>query len=293
MLIEPAFAKLNLALDITGKRADGYHLLRMVNVSVSLCDTLAFERASGGLQVHCAQSRTLSGNPAAPEGKDNLVYRAAQAFFELTDEPDRNVTILVKKHIPSQAGMGGGSADAAAALRGLCRLYRHSLPAETLYKMAETLGADVPFCVQGGTALAEGIGEVLTPLESLPPCWFVIVKPPVGVNTAQAYRRADETSALPALYTPGVLAALQMNSLQELGKAFGNAFEAVVNLSQIQNLKQQFRRAGALGACMTGSGSAVFGLFDTKEKAEAAFQTLRQNCPCSFLCTPQKQLSLF
>lgn len=293
MLIEPAFAKLNLALDITGKRADGYHLLRMVNISVSLCDTLVFERASGGLQVHCAQSRTLSGNPAAPEGKDNLVYRAAQAFFELTDEPDRNVTILVEKHIPSQAGMGGGSADAAAALRGLCRLYQHSLPAERLYKMAETLGADVPFCVQGGTALAEGIGEILTPLESLPSCWFVIVKPPVGVNTAQAYRRADETSALPALYTPGVLAALQTHSLTALGTAFGNAFEAVVDLPQIKDIKQQLRQAGALGACMTGSGSAVFGLFDTEETAAAAAAALQQTYPCSFLCTPQKQLSLF
>lgn len=290
LLIEPAFAKLNLALDITGKRTDGYHLLRMVNVSVSLCDMLAFERNPGGLQVHCRQSGMLSNSPAVPEGKDNLIYRAAEAFFKLTGEQDKNVGILVEKQIPSQAGMGGGSADAAATLRGLCRLYDHPLPMETLCRAAKDIGADVPFCVQGGTSLVEGIGEVLKPLEPLQACWFVVCKPPIGVDTAQAYHCADEAEALPKSYTPGVLAALQANDLKALSAALGNAFEVVLNLPQIQGLEQQLLRVGALGACMTGSGSAVFGLFDRQARAEAACIRLRQLCPCTFLCTPQKQI---
>lgn len=289
MLTEPAFAKLNLALDITGKRADGYHLLQMVNVSVSLCDTLTFERASGGLQVHC---RTQPGAAPVPDGPENLVYRAAEAFFALTGEQDRNVRIFVEKHIPSQAGLGGGSADAAAALRGLCRLYTHPLSAQALCRAAEKLGADVPFCVQGGTALAEGIGERLMPLSPLPPCWFVVCKPPVGVDTAQAYRQADEAASLYTPHTPPVLAALREQSLRKLGAALGNTFAAALPLPQVQALEQQLRQAGALGACMTGSGSAVFGLFDRQETAVEASAALGRCCADTFLCVPQSAITL-
>ena len=185
-LREPAYAKVNLSLDVVGRRADGYHLLSMVCQTVSLCDTLTFVRKPGApLSVRVEQA------PEIPSGPENLVYRAAERFFAAAGEDDRGVEITIEKHIPAQAGLGGGSADAAAALRGLCRLYGKRLSKETLDAIALAVGADVPFCLCGGTALAEGIGERLTPLKALPRCLFVVVKPPFGVSTKEAYQKID------------------------------------------------------------------------------------------------------
>ncbi|MCH3971716.1 MAG: 4-(cytidine 5'-diphospho)-2-C-methyl-D-erythritol kinase [Oscillospiraceae bacterium] len=290
-LQEPAFAKLNLSLDITGRRADGYHLLSMVNISVSLHDTLTLTRSPGGLRVHCRQ-QGLPGAPAVPEGPENLAYRAAEAFFRLTGETDRNVCISIQKRIPSEAGMGGGSSDAAAALRGLCRLYGCLLSPEQLCAAAEKIGADVPYCVQGGTKLVEGIGEEINLLPPLPPCWIAVGKPAVGVSTALAYRRADERGTQSCFYTPRVTEALQRADLAAVGASLGNGFEELVSLSEIGVLKDALLHAGALGACMTGSGSAVFGIFADRDSAAAAQVSLQQLCPYAFLCTPQAEENL-
>ncbi|ARP50018.1 MULTISPECIES: 4-(cytidine 5'-diphospho)-2-C-methyl-D-erythritol kinase [Caproicibacterium] len=293
MLQEPAFAKLNLSLDITGRRVDGYHLLSMVNVSISLHDTLSFSRGGEGLQVLCKPDSALSavpGAPNVPEGKDNLVFRAAEVFFQLSGIQDQDVCIAVQKRIPSQAGLGGGSADAAAALRGLCRLYGCAIPAPRLCRAAESIGADVPFCVQGGTARVEGIGEQLTELPALPPCWFVVCKPAAGISTAMAYRRADEDGLPPQRGTPRVEAALRRGSLAAVGQSLCNAFQTLIPLPETADIRARLLRAGALGACMTGSGSAVFGLFCTKPTAQKALEEVQQKYPCAFLCIPQDKL---
>lgn len=286
-LREPAYAKVNLSLDVVGKRADGYHLLSMVCQTVSLCDTLTFTRKPGApLSVRVEQA------PEIPSGPENLVYRAAERFFAAAGEDDRGVEIVIEKRIPAQAGLGGGSADAAAALRGLCRLYEKRLSEETLHVIALAVGADVPFCLCGGTALAEGIGERLTPLEAMPPCVFVVAKPPFGVSTKDAYQKIDEAPASAAAHTPGVLKALAAGDLPALGAQLGNRFSEALSLPQVEALCRCLRDAGALGACMTGSGSAVFGLFspDDSERARAAAKALSAEGCRAFVCTPVERL---
>lgn len=287
-LREPAYAKVNLSLDVVGRRADGYHLLSMVCQTVSLCDTLTFVRKPGApLSVRVEQA------PEIPSGPENLVYRAAERFFAAAGEDDRGVEITIEKHIPAQAGLGGGSADAAAALRGLCRLYGRRLSKETLDSIALAVGADVPFCLCGGTALAEGIGERLTPLKALPRCLFVVVKPPFGVSTKEAYQKIDAAPAAAQPHTPGVLRALQSGSLPALGAQLGNRFSEALSLPQVEALCRRLREAGALGACMTGSGSAVFGLFspDDAERARAAAEVFSAKGCRAFVCTPVERLS--
>jgi 4-diphosphocytidyl-2-C-methyl-D-erythritol kinase len=293
VLTESAFAKLNLSLDITGRRRDGYHLLSMVNVSISLQDMLSFDRMpDGGLQVRCVPDADAPQMPPVPDGKENLVYRAAETFFSLTGETDRNVCMTVHKKIPSQAGLAGGSSDAAAALRGLCRLYGCAVSPKALCRMAETIGADVPFCVQGGTVLVKGIGEILTPLAPIPACWFVVCKPPIHVRTAEAYHQLDAAQEVIPQFTPGVLKALQQKSLPMLGCAFGNAFAVALPLPEVKAIQKRMLQAGALGACMTGSGSAVFGLFDEKKAAETVYEKLRKEYPCTYLCQPTEAIQL-
>lgn len=279
--VETARAKLNLSLDVTGRRADGYHLLSMVCQTVTLADTLRFARGPGGLRVAC------TGAPEVPDGPENLVYRAAEAFFSATGERDRNVAITVEKRIPSQAGLGGGSADAAAALRGLCRLYGHPLAMERLCALAARVGADVPFCVQGGTALAQGVGERLTPLRPMPRCGIVICKPPVGISTPDAYRKIDSSPCPQTRYTPGVLQALENGSLEALAAALGNCFADVLRVPAVDALAARLREAGALGACMTGSGSAVFGLFPHAADARRAAGALAGAGTLAFACAPE------
>lgn len=276
---EIACAKLNLSLDVTGRRADGYHLLSMVCQTVTLADTLAFERRPGGLRVTCP------GAQGIPDGPENLVYQAAEAFFREIGETNRNVNIIVTKRIPSQAGLGGGSADAAAALRGLCRLYHRPLSYERLCALALGIGADVPFCIHGGTTLAEGIGERLTPLPNMPACAIVLCKPKVGISTVEAYRRIDEAEAMPGVqYTPGVVRALESGRLDALAASLGNRFADALHVPEVDALQRELRAAGALGACMTGSGSAVFGLFREERFARRAAALLAHNSTQTFVC---------
>lgn len=275
-----AHAKINLTLDITGKRADGYHLLRMAMQSVSLCDTLTLSRAqSGGIRLACRDKEV-------PMGSENTVFRAAERFFRYCGLNGQNVRIELQKTIPSQAGLGGASADAAAALRALNLLFETGLTLEELCGIGLEVGADVPFCLLGGTLLAEGIGERLAPLPPLPDCWIVLCKPNVSVCTKEAFALADGGEIPYEPHTDRMAAALKTGKLEAVCGALGNHFEAVLRLPEIESLKREMKALGAMGASMTGSGSVVFGLFQQEAGAQNCKGELLKTYREIFVCRP-------
>lgn len=277
-----AYAKINLTLDITGRREDGYHLLRMVMQSVSLCDRLTLNEGDRGIRILC-------GRADVPCDESNTAYKAAAAFFAFSGtEP--HIAIEIEKNIPSQAGLGGGSADAAAVLHALNKMYRTGYSKQTLCEIGVRVGADVPFCVLGGTALAEGIGEKLTALPPLPCCFLVICKPPVGVDTKNAYALADSAGTA-GMHTDAVLRAVRSGDLHAVSEHLGNDFERVIQLDDVTRIKQLMKSTGALGACMTGSGSAVYGIFEKEAVARACRSTLAQSFSEVFLCEPVNDVS--
>ncbi|QEY34247.1 4-(cytidine 5'-diphospho)-2-C-methyl-D-erythritol kinase [Caproiciproducens galactitolivorans] len=279
-----AYAKINLALDITGKREDGYHLLRMVMQSVSLYDEVEIRTGEAGLRVVCSHR-------SVPCDESNAVYKAAAAFFKHTGlEPD--VAIRIHKTIPSQAGLGGASADAAAVLRLLNTLKGTALSKETLCALGLQVGADVPFCIAGGTALAEGIGEKLTPLTPLPSCRIVICKPAVSVDTTRAYALADAAAKTGSGYCDAVLDAVRASDIRAVAASLGNEFEQVMHLAEVKHIKDAMRDLGALGACMTGSGSAVFGIFTDLQDAARCRAKLQEYYSEVFLCEPVHEITL-
>ena len=251
-----AYAKLNLTLGVLARRADGYHSLDTLMQSVSLYDTVSAERA-GDILVTAVGMRLPY---------DNTVRRAAERYCALVGG---GAHIRVIKRLPSRAGMGGGSADAAAALRCLDALYGR-LDEETIGRIALSVGADVPFCLHGGLCRAQGIGEALTPLAAAKKMYFVVAKPARGVSTRALFSALTLPRALPD--TGAAMAALARGDLPALGKLLTNALQppAAALVPEIGAIREALLSAGALGASMTGSGSAVFGLFDTREKAEAA-----------------------
>lgn len=275
-----ANAKINLSLEILGRREDGYHELNMVMASVSLCDWLEAEPAPPGISLSCS-------DPSVPCGPQNTVYRAAALFLESSGLAAKTgVRLFLEKAIPSQAGLGGGSADAAATLCALNALFHYPVSREDLLRIGLKVGADVPFCLTGGVCLAQGVGERLTRVQGLMPCAVVICKPPISVSTPEAFRRADSRAGAKSRFTDEVLHALEAGSLSALGKAIGNDFEEVMALPETAAVRYALLEAGAAGACMTGSGSAVFGLFASSAQAEACVQDLKRTWPQTFLCFP-------
>lgn len=274
-----ACAKLNLFLDIAGKRGDGYHLIKSVMQSVDIFDRVKVAKADG-ISVKCSESSL--------DGENNLAYKAAALFFEQTGIRG-GAEIYIEKRIPMQAGMAGGSADAAAVLRGLNAIYEANLSDEELCAMGAKLGADVPFSLCGGTMLCEGIGEALSPLPELPDCAFVIVKPEIGMSTAESYRIYDEHTA--AGFEHGdfsaMSTALEAADISTVGKALYNALECTVPESVLK-IKSALLGAGALGALMTGSGTAVFGIFESIEKAAEASTALSADYDNIFIARPAK-----
>lgn len=275
-----AAAKLNLTLDITGRRSDGYHLLDMIMQTVSVYDTLLLEPTQQpSIQLSCDRA-------GIPCGESNTVQKAANLFYQAAGIKNKGIHIRMLKRIPDQAGMGGGSADAAAVLRAMNRFYQTSFSMEELCKIGLQVGADVPFCLRGGTLRAQGIGEILTPVPTMPGCCFVVCKPQISVSTAQAFARADQEGAAFPKYTPNMLGALKTGSLRQIASSMGNSFEYALELPEIQQLKQSLLSLGALGACMTGSGSAVFGIFSSRSQAELCRKELRKKYNQVFLCEP-------
>ena len=272
--VEKAYAKVNLTLAVGEKRPDGYHEVVSVMQRVSLCDTLTAEQTREGITLTCS-------DPALPSGEENLAHRAASLFFRETGIAG-GAALTLEKRIPSQAGLGGGSSDAASALLALRKLYAPALPDTELETMAAALGSDVPFFIRGGTQLATGRGEVLSPLPPLTDGWFVIVKPTESFSTAAMYRRLDN---LPPACTPP-LPPLQ-GGLPALAAGLFNRFEAAIPAgSAVWDIKAQLAAYGALASLLSGSGSAVFGLFDTETAARAAIEALRPAWPEIFLARP-------
>ena len=275
-----ANAKINLTLDITGKRDDGYHKLETIMQSVSLADEVEISLISGGgILLTC-------DNPRLPQGIDNLAFRAAEHFLAANHIKNPGLRINIKKRIPVQAGLAGGSADAAAVLAGLDALLGAHTSAQALAGIALGLGVDVPFCCQGGTMLASGIGEKLAPLPMLPDCFIVIAKPRESVSTAAAYAAFDRLGDVARPCTRQVCDAIECGSITDVAGGLCNVFEAVTRLPVISLIKDEMRGFGALGACMSGSGSAVFGLFDDPSKAEMCVNGLCCKYQGAFLCHP-------
>ena len=274
-----AYAKLNLTLDILRRREDGYHDMQMVMQAIDLADELDISPAQG----EGAMSTTLS---YLPQDGRNLAQLAAQAFREATGST-LQVDIAIHKHIPVCAGMAGGSSDAAAVLRAMDALTGTGLSPERLAEIGQAVGSDVPYCVMGGTALAEGRGEILTPLPSLPPCHVVVCKPPFPLSTPQLFSRVDVRKIVRRPDTAGLLAALEAGDLAQVARRMYNVFEDVLEprrQQEINAIKAALIDCGALGASMTGSGPTVFGLFDDPQAAQAAFQRLRESYGDVFLC---------
>ena len=272
--VEKAYAKVNLTLAVGEKRPDGYHEVVSVMQRVSLCDTLMAEKTREDITLACS-------DPALPSGEENLAYRAAALFFRETGITG-GAALMLEKRIPSQAGLGGGSSDAASVLLALRKLYAPALSDTALETMAAALGSDVPFFICGGTQLATGRGEVLSPLLPLTDGWFVIVKPAESFSTPAMYRRLDE---LPPACAPS-LPPLQ-SGLPALAAGLFNRFEAAVPAdSAVWDIKARLAAHGALASLLSGSGSAVFGLFDTETAARAAVEALRPAWPEVFLARP-------
>lgn len=275
-----AAAKLNLTLDILGRRPDGYHELDMVMQTVSVYDTLVLTPLEQpGTQLLCDRA-------GIPCGEENTVRKAVRLFYESAGLRGRGLRIQLLKRIPDQAGMGGGSADAAAVLNAMNRIYHTGFTAEQLCRIGLQIGADVPFCLRGGILRAQGVGERLSALPPMPHCCFVVCKPPVGVSTAAAFAKADEQGAAAPRFTPAMVQALHSGNLKKVADCLGNSFAAALPLPQLEELCRSLLSFGALGACMTGSGSAVFGIFAQRVLAELCRERLREKYRNVFVCEP-------
>ena len=274
-------AKINLTLDVVGRRDDGYHLVETVMQAVDLCDRVTVRRTDkpGAVSLLCDDARV-------PDGPDNTAVRAAAAFFAACGLPNPGVEIGLRKRIPLQAGLAGGSADAAGTLVALDRLMDTRMTAAELCAVAETVGADVPFCVLGAAAYAEGIGTILTPLPSLPDCAVVIAKPLDGVSTAEAYRLVDRAALTRRPPTGAAVDAVCAGDLAAVAHGLCNVFEEALALPEVAAIGQVMREHGTLGCRMTGSGSAVFGLFDNEEAARRCAAALRRDYDEVFQCRP-------
>ena len=268
---ERACAKLNLSLDVLGAMDNGYHAMRMVMQSATLCDDVRVElNGSGAISL-----RTNFG--FLPHGEKNIAYQAAQAFFARAGMTGQGAAITLHKRIPVGAGLGGGSTDAAAVLRALNRLTGERFSAAELETLGAALGSDVPFCVRGGAALATGRGEVLEPIAPLPECGIVICKPRFSIRTPELFRRIDTRHSRIRPDTDGLVEAMARGDLSGAARRMFNVFEDVLppKCAEIGVIKHRLLDAGALGAVMTGTGSAVIGLFETLPAAEAAAEELR------------------
>ena len=273
----PAYAKLNLTLDIIRKREDGYHDLQMVMQTVSLHDDVTVTlREDQKIVCRCGD---------IPGDESNLAVRAARAFFAETGLEPCGLSIDIVKRIPAQAGMAGGSADAATTLRALCKLLKKDLAGEALERIALKVGSDVPYCVRGGTALAEGRGERLTTLRSAPAFHAVLCKPNFSISTPMLFSRVRISELWGHPDTPGMLDALHRGDAEGVLSRVENVFEAVLprECAEVFQIKRSLLQRGAEASAMTGSGPTVFGLYRDKEAATAAFDSLRQNYRHTYL----------
>ena len=278
---ETASAKVNLTLAVGEKRPDGYHEVETVMTCAALCDSVILDRNAG------PWDKLVCDPPVTERSGDNLCMKALRVFFEETKPKKDFVTIRLAKRIPTQAGLGGGSSDAAAVLRALRTLYAPDMTDTRLEEIAARLGSDVPFFIRGGTALATGRGEKLEPMPDMPQCWLVIVKPEESHSTAAMYAAIDNAPRRIRSDSQAVLEGLKNGDLTRIAAGMGNDFQQVLpEGSAVPAIVESLRRQGALNAQLTGSGSAVFGLFRRQEDAEKTAGILREDYPQTF-CAPR------
>ncbi|MGN0425674.1 MAG: 4-(cytidine 5'-diphospho)-2-C-methyl-D-erythritol kinase [Acetatifactor sp.] len=277
-----AYAKINLGLDVIGRLSNGYHEVKMIMQSVGICDELTFEKQPAGITV-----TTDSGE--LPTDENNLIYKAAKLLLDTCDVKE-GVRIHLTKRIPIAAGMAGGSTDAAATLKAVNQLFRLDKTKEELMELGVKIGADVPYCILGGTALAEGIGERLTPLPSMPDCYLLVAKPDINVSTKYVYTTLDATPILSHPDIDGMAAAIFAGDLTGITARLGNVLETVTAPAHpiILEIKKKFLELGSDGVLMSGSGPTVFGIFSGKEDAEKAYASMKQSSLAGqvFLTTP-------
>ena len=266
-----ALGKINLGLDVLGKRPDGYHDVRMVMQTIYLYDqiTITKRKESGiGLSTNLFY---------LPVNENNLAYRAAKLLMD-EFEIRSGVDIFLEKHIPVAAGMAGGSSNAAAVLYGINRMFDLGLSMEELMKRGVSLGADVPYCIMRGTVLAEGIGEILTPLPPMPRCQIVVAKPPVSVSTKMVYEKIDSRRIVEHPDIDGIIEGLKEGDVTKIASRMGNVLEQVTveEYPVIDKIKKLMNEGGAKGAMMSGSGPTVFGIFTEKSLAKKAALKIRE-----------------
>lgn len=276
-----AHAKINLYLNILGKRPDGYHDVENIMQSIDLADELTFVPADAGEII-------IESVPKFIPDEENLIWKAAQLLRSEVKASKKGAKINLIKKIPWEAGLAGGSTDAAATLAALNSLWDLNLSLDHLQVLAGNLGADVPFCLRGGTMLAQGRGNQLIPLQALPFCYVVIAKPPFGLATRAVYQQYDQSQKgghLPGV--TGLVKALGKGSLQRICREMVNVFEDVVfpQYPEVQELKQKALAAGACGALLSGSGPSIFALASTGPKAQEIAEALEKICPTVIVST--------
>ena len=281
-LYEGAFAKLNLTLDVLGKRDDGYHDLKSVMQTVSIRDDIEIDVGTG------KPWKLLCNVDGIPTDETNLAWKAAKVYCDAMHKDPDGLEIRITKRIPSGAGMGGGSADAAAVLRALNRHYGNPLSIYALAELGAQVGSDVPFCTVCGTVMAEGRGERLRKLPDMPDCIFVVCKPDFSVSTPELYRKIDTVEIAQRPNHQLMESALLSGDLEKIAHNLCNVFDPVVTQDHLElnYIKSLFHQYGAVGYQMTGSGSAVFAIVSEFEVAAVICNMLKENYPCVFIAKP-------
>lgn len=267
-----ALAKINLGLDVLGKRENGYHDVRMIMQSIYLYDTIRLEKAGTDEGISLCSNLSY-----LPSDGSNIAYKAARLLIDEFGIRE-GVRITLEKHIPVAAGLAGGSSNAAAVLFGMNRMFRLGLSPKELMDRGVKLGADVPYCIMRGTVLAEGIGEELTRLPAMPKCTVLIAKPAVSVSTKMIYEALDAKEIPCHPDIDGIIKGLEEDSLKSVARCMGNVLEDVTipMHPEIDQIKREMLEAGAIGAMMSGSGPTVFGLFENRAAARTAQKNIRE-----------------
>lgn len=265
-----ALGKINLGLDVLGRRENGYHDVRMVMQTLYLYDNVTLvKRSTPGIEIE-------SNLFFLPKDENNIAWKAANLLIEEFGIKD-GVKIILDKHIPVAAGMAGGSSNAAAVLHGMNQMFDLGLSQQELMDRGVKLGADVPYCIMRGTVLAEGIGEKLTPLEPMPKCFILIAKPPISVSTKRVYEKLDSKEIQVHPDIDGILEGLENQDLKKVASSMGNVLEKVTveEYPVIARIKESMLKLGALGAMMSGSGPTVFGIFEDRKTAKEAYAKVK------------------
>jgi 4-diphosphocytidyl-2-C-methyl-D-erythritol kinase len=268
MLVK-AYGKINISLDIVGKREDGYHLLKMIMQNVDLYDSISIEKCNKDINISC-------NKPYIPTDEKNLIYKAAKLFMD-TYNITEGINIYLKKNIPVAAGMAGGSADAAAVFKALRQLFKIDVDENELMKLGVKIGADIPYCIVGGTALCEGIGDIVTPLSPFKNHILVLVKPNFGVSTREVYKGIDISKIYKHPDTDALIKAMEEGKLQDVCNSMKNLLENVTlrKYPVLKRIKEDMVKMGAMGAMMSGSGPTIFAFFEDMLKAQRCYDKFK------------------